>query len=101
MVDLPRWVQTVVQEEWTSEVFDMELWGCKDVEDEMVALLQIAFLCVSQEPKNRPKMAVVSKMIEEIRDRGSRSRSRSSQSPSLTFESSPCLSDDTPTLTSS
>ncbi|KAJ4771577.1 Leucine-rich repeat protein kinase family protein [Rhynchospora pubera] len=103
MVDLPKWVQTVVREEWTSEVFDVELWGCKDMEDEMVALLQIAMLCASKEPKDRPKMTVVCKMIEEIRDRGSRSRSRSrsSQSPSLTFESSPCLSEDTPTLTSS
>ncbi|CAI9287318.1 unnamed protein product [Lactuca saligna] len=39
-VDLPRWVQSVVQEEWTVEVFDLELMMNKDIEEEMVRLLQ-------------------------------------------------------------
>ncbi|KAJ3694997.1 hypothetical protein LUZ60_000374 [Juncus effusus] len=97
---LVNWVQTFVKEECTSELYDMELWGFKEIEDEMMALLQVALLCVANEVKNRPKMETVYKMIEEIRDRGSRSRSRSSnsRSPSLLFESSPSLSEDTPTL---
>ncbi|RWW38446.1 hypothetical protein BHE74_00056320, partial [Ensete ventricosum] len=102
--DLAKWVQTVVREEWTSEVFDIELTTRgKGAEDEMFALLQVALLCVAQEPKDRPRMAVVYKMIEDIRERGNR-RSRGSLSPSLhdhSYESSsPGLSDDTPTFTS-
>ncbi|KAJ6899258.1 hypothetical protein NC652_025669 [Populus alba x Populus x berolinensis] len=36
---LPRWVQSVVREEWTAEVFDLELMRYKDIEEEMVGLL--------------------------------------------------------------
>ncbi|KAF8677944.1 hypothetical protein HU200_046301 [Digitaria exilis] len=43
--DLPRWARAVVREEWTSEVFDVELLRGKGAEDEMVALLQVALLC--------------------------------------------------------
>ena len=67
MVDLPRWVQSVVREEWTAEVFDLELMRYKDIEEEMVGLLQIAMACTSANPDQRPKMVQVVKMIEEIR----------------------------------
>lgn len=93
----------VVREEWTSEVFDFELSRCKEVEDEMVALLQVALLCLTPDPKHRPKMSVVHKMIEDIKERGCR-RGRGSLSPSVndnnSHESSPGLSDDTATFTS-
>uniref|UniRef100_M8CPQ3 Uncharacterized protein n=1 Tax=Aegilops tauschii TaxID=37682 RepID=M8CPQ3_AEGTA len=39
-LDLPRWVQSVVREEWTAEVFDVELVRLgASAEEEMVALL--------------------------------------------------------------
>ncbi|GMI74895.1 hypothetical protein like AT1G68400 [Hibiscus trionum] len=66
-VDLPRWVQSVVREEWTAEVFDLELMRYKDIEEEMVGLLQIAMACTSASPDQRPKISHVVKMIEEIR----------------------------------
>lgn len=66
-VDLPRWVQSVVREEWTAEVFDLELMRYKDIEEEMVALLQIAMACTSASPDQRPKMGHIVKMIDEIR----------------------------------
>ncbi|KAL8167110.1 hypothetical protein V2J09_008609 [Rumex salicifolius] len=69
-VDLPRWVQSVVREEWTAEVFDLELMRYKDIEEEMVGLLQIAMACTSGPPDQRPKMAQVVKMIDEIRGGG-------------------------------
>ncbi|CAM0882364.1 unnamed protein product [Alopecurus aequalis] len=97
-VDMPRWVRTVVREEWTSEVFDMELLRTRGAEDEMVALLQVALLCAADNPRERPRMAVVSKMIEDIRDRGSKRGSKCSASPSqagCSYESSPCVSEDT------
>ncbi|KAH7861996.1 hypothetical protein Vadar_033503 [Vaccinium darrowii] len=65
-VDLPRWVQSVVREEWSSEVFDPELLRYQSVEEEMVDLLQLAVDCVTQYPGNRPSMAEVNSRIEEI-----------------------------------
>ncbi|XP_021753364.1 probable leucine-rich repeat receptor-like protein kinase At1g68400 [Chenopodium quinoa] len=67
VVDLPRWVQSVVREEWTAEVFDLELMRYKDIEEEMVGLLQIAMACTTASPDHRPRMGQVVKMIEEIR----------------------------------
>ncbi|KAI4357784.1 hypothetical protein L6164_001710 [Bauhinia variegata] len=67
VVDLPRWVQSVVREEWTAEVFDLELMRYKDIEEEMVGLLQIAITCTAAAPDQRPRMNHVVKMIEEIR----------------------------------
>ncbi|XP_006644606.1 probable leucine-rich repeat receptor-like protein kinase At1g68400 [Oryza brachyantha] len=96
-VDLARWARTVVREEWTSEVFDAELLPSKGAENEMMALLQVALLCVADDPAARPRMEVVAKMIEDIRDRGSK-RSRYSASPSQagqSYESSPSVSEDT------
>lgn len=66
-MDLPKWVQSVVREEWTSEVFDHELMKFNDIEEEMVQLLQIALACVSSSPDQRPTMAEVLKMIQDVR----------------------------------
>ncbi|KAK1288837.1 putative inactive receptor kinase [Acorus calamus] len=66
-VDLPRWVQSVVKEEWTAEVFDLELLRYQNVEEEMVQLLQLAIDCAAQYPDNRPSMSEVASRIEEIR----------------------------------
>ncbi|KAI8536496.1 hypothetical protein RHMOL_Rhmol10G0261400 [Rhododendron molle] len=65
-VDLPRWVQSVVREEWTVEVFDPELLRYQSFEEEMVQLLQLGIDCVAQYPDNRPSMAEVHSRIEEI-----------------------------------
>lgn len=66
-VDLVRWVESVVREEWTAEVFDIELMRYKDIEEEMVGLLQIGLTCAQASPENRPKMNLVVKMIDELR----------------------------------
>ncbi|KAL6285148.1 hypothetical protein ACE6H2_009538 [Prunus campanulata] len=65
-VDLPRWVHSVVQEEWTVEVFDLELLRYQNVEEDMVQLLQIALECTVQYPENRPLMGEVTSRIEEL-----------------------------------
>ncbi|XP_068641817.1 probable leucine-rich repeat receptor-like protein kinase At1g68400 [Aristolochia californica] len=66
-MDLPMWVQSVVREEWTAEVFDLELMRYKDIEEEMVGMLQVAMACTSAAPDQRPKISQVVKMIEHIR----------------------------------
>ncbi|KAL8474450.1 hypothetical protein ACS0TY_030348 [Phlomoides rotata] len=65
-VDLPRWVQSVVREEWTSEVFDMELLRYHDLEEEMVQLLQLGIDCTAQYPDKRPTISEVVSRIEEL-----------------------------------
>ncbi|KAL3630202.1 hypothetical protein CASFOL_023186 [Castilleja foliolosa] len=65
-VDLPRWVQSVVREEWTAEVFDLELLRYQNVEEDMVQLLQLAVDCTEQYPDKRPVMAEVVIKIEEL-----------------------------------
>ncbi|KAJ8492265.1 hypothetical protein OPV22_013986 [Ensete ventricosum] len=69
-VDLPRWVQSVVREEWTAEVFDLELMRYKGIEEEIVAMLQIAMSCTAVVPDQRPNMSNVVKMIENIHGGG-------------------------------
>ncbi|XP_068653587.1 probable leucine-rich repeat receptor-like protein kinase At1g68400 [Aristolochia californica] len=97
-VDLVKWVRGTVREEWTSEVFDLELLREREMEEEMVGLLQVALLCSAPEPKDRPKMGIVHKMIEEIGARGSSGRRGGGLSSPATYlsssGSSPALSDD-------
>lgn len=66
-IDLPRWVQSVVREEWTAEVFDVDLLRYGNIEEEMVQILQIAMACVAASPDHRPTMSQVVKMIEDVR----------------------------------
>lgn len=67
IVHLVRWVHSVVREEWTAEVFDLELMRYPNIEEEMVEMLQIAMSCVVRMPDQRPKMLEVLKMIENVR----------------------------------
>ncbi|MCL7028578.1 hypothetical protein MKW94_011072 [Papaver nudicaule] len=67
VIHLVRWVQSVVREEWTAEVFDIELMRYPNIEEEMVEMLQIAMTCVVRTPEQRPKMSEVVKMVEDIR----------------------------------
>ncbi|KAK1263886.1 putative leucine-rich repeat receptor-like protein kinase [Acorus gramineus] len=66
-MNLPEWVRSVVREEWTAEVFDAELLRYKNIEDELVAMLHVGLACVACLPEDRPTMAEVVKMIEDIR----------------------------------
>ncbi|KAE8098448.1 hypothetical protein FH972_016512 [Carpinus fangiana] len=87
-VDLPKWVRSVVKEEWTAEVFDQELLRYKNIEEELVSMLHVALACVVLQPEKRPTMVEVAKMIEDIRVEQSPigddyDESRNSLSPSL------------------
>ncbi|OWM69652.1 leucine-rich repeat receptor-like protein kinase PXC1 [Punica granatum] len=87
-LDLPKWVRSVVKEEWTAEVFDQELLRYKNIEEELVSMLHVGLACVVAQPEKRPTMAEVVKMIEDIRVEQSPlgedyDESRNSLSPSL------------------
>ncbi|XWS50415.1 hypothetical protein CRYUN_Cryun12cG0085700 [Craigia yunnanensis] len=66
IVHLVRWVHSVVREEWTAEVFDVELLRYPNIEEEMVEMLQIGMSCVGRMPEQRPKMSDLMKLVEEI-----------------------------------
>ncbi|XP_038880782.1 probable inactive receptor kinase At4g23740 [Benincasa hispida] len=70
VVNLVRWVNSVVREEWTAEVFDVELLRYPNIEEEMVEMLQIGLSCVAKMPEQRPKMMDIMSRIEQVRQHG-------------------------------
>ncbi|KAK1293567.1 putative inactive receptor kinase [Acorus calamus] len=71
--ELARWVQSVVQEEWTVEVFDKVLVLDGSSEDRMVHLLRIALKCIDPAPEARPRAGEVAAMIECVKEDEERS----------------------------
>ncbi|KAF8109745.1 hypothetical protein N665_0092s0017 [Sinapis alba] len=65
-MDLASWIRNVVAKDWTGEVFDIEILS-GEVEEEMVEMLQIGLACVGVKQQERPHIAQVVKMIQNIR----------------------------------
>lgn len=65
-MDLPRWVESVAQERWKIDVFDLELLRYGDIEEQVVQMLHLALECASRHPDRRPTMAEVARRIEEV-----------------------------------
>ncbi|KAK9091908.1 hypothetical protein Syun_026819 [Stephania yunnanensis] len=63
-IDLPKWVKSMIREEWTGEVFDKEV--TKEGMQWAFPLLNIALKCVSIKPEQRPTMFHVSEKIQEV-----------------------------------
>ncbi|KAK2645850.1 hypothetical protein Ddye_021045 [Dipteronia dyeriana] len=84
-----EWVRRQMEpEEKPWEVFDFELLRDRELEEEMRALLQVAFMCLAALPKDRPKMSVIYRMIEDIRAKGSIDASINSIMSNLSYDSS-------------
>lgn len=67
-VDLPQWVASIVKEEWTNEVFDVELMrDASTIGDELLNTLKLALHCVDPSPSARPEVQQVLQQLEEIR----------------------------------
>ncbi|XP_076910777.1 putative leucine-rich repeat receptor-like protein kinase IMK3 [Bidens hawaiensis] len=68
--DLPQWVRSITQQEWTSEVFDVSLMRehtSLEEEEEMFKVLHLAMDCVYELPLNRPDAHLVLQQLEQIR----------------------------------
>ncbi|RZC17105.1 putative inactive receptor kinase, partial [Glycine soja] len=64
--DLVKWVNSVVREEWTFEVFDKSLISRGASEERMMSLLQVALKCVNPSPNDRPSMSQVAEMTNSL-----------------------------------
>lgn len=66
-VDLCSWVNRAVREEWTAEIFDMEITMHRRASSDMVRLLKIAMRCCDPSPEKRPGMDEIVTELENIR----------------------------------
>ncbi|XP_057983342.1 probably inactive leucine-rich repeat receptor-like protein kinase IMK2 [Malania oleifera] len=66
--DLPEWVAAIVKEEWTNEVFDLELMKDEtNTGDELLNTLKLALHCVDPSPAARPEVQQILQHLEEIK----------------------------------
>ncbi|KAL6888760.1 hypothetical protein ACP4OV_009786 [Aristida adscensionis] len=65
--DLAGWVQSVVTEERTGEVFDKDITGAAGCEADMVKLLQVGLACCDADVDRRWELKMVIARIDEIR----------------------------------
>ena len=70
-IDLPQLVASIVKEEWTSEVFDLELMrdatAAGTAGDELMDTLKLALHCVDPAPAVRPEAREVLRQLEQIK----------------------------------
>ncbi|KAJ8551021.1 hypothetical protein K7X08_000391 [Anisodus acutangulus] len=67
-LDLPQWVASIVKEEWTNEVFDVELMrDAPNIGDELLNTLKLALHCVDPTPTARPEATQALQKLEEIK----------------------------------
>ncbi|WOK98313.1 hypothetical protein Cni_G07023 [Canna indica] len=66
--DLASWVNSVVREEWTGEVFDSNMKGTQGGEGEMLKLLHIGLACSEADVDKRCELAEAVAKIEELKE---------------------------------
>ncbi|XP_024455049.2 probable inactive receptor kinase At2g26730 isoform X1 [Populus trichocarpa] len=64
--DLSEWVRMVVNNDWSTDILDVEILASSAGHNEMLKLTEIALQCTDMEPEKRPKMSEVLRRIEEI-----------------------------------
>ncbi|KAH6774308.1 hypothetical protein C2S51_012712 [Perilla frutescens var. frutescens] len=69
--DLATWVNSVVREEWTGEVFDKEINGARNGEGQMLRLLKIGMCCCEWNVEKRWDLKEAVERIEELKERDS------------------------------
>ncbi|XVF44740.1 hypothetical protein PTKIN_Ptkin02bG0148400 [Pterospermum kingtungense] len=86
-VDLCSWVHRAVREEWTAEIFDMEISVQRSAAPGMLKLLQVAIRCCDKSPDKRPEMTEIVIEIDSIKAVVSDEEEELSADQSLTDES--------------
>lgn len=66
-MDLPQWVASIVKENWTNEVFDLEVMRDTGTigEDKLLNAFKLAQHCENLSPAARPEFQQVVQQIEE------------------------------------
>ncbi|KAF5456559.1 hypothetical protein F2P56_026029 [Juglans regia] len=67
--DLASWVNSVVREEWTGEVFDYDMKGTKNSEEEMLKLLKVGMCCCEGDVDRRWELREALEKIEDLKER--------------------------------
>ncbi|CAM0908932.1 unnamed protein product [Alopecurus aequalis] len=67
--DLAGWVNSVVREEWTGEVFDKDMGGTRGADGEMVKLLKVGLACCDADVAKRWDVKEALARIEVLRER--------------------------------
>lgn len=67
--DLATWVNSVVREEWTGEVFDKDMNDTKNGESELLKLLKIGLCCSEASVDLRWDLREALERIEELKER--------------------------------
>ncbi|XP_045799285.1 pollen receptor-like kinase 2 [Trifolium pratense] len=73
--DLATWVNSVVREEWTGEVFDKDIMGTRNGEGEMLKLLRIGMYCCEWSVERRYDWREALAKIEELKEKDSEDES--------------------------
>ncbi|XP_050216248.1 probable LRR receptor-like serine/threonine-protein kinase At4g31250 [Mercurialis annua] len=92
--DLATWVNSVVREEWTGEVFDMKMRGTKNGEGEMLKLLKIGMCCCEWKVERRWDLTEAVDKIEQLNERDSDFDEFSSNASDADIYSSRAITDD-------
>lgn len=64
--DLSSWVRAAVNNDWSTDILDVEILREKEGYDEMLKLTNIALECTDMVPERRPGMSQVSSMIRDM-----------------------------------
>ncbi|XP_039011855.1 probable inactive receptor kinase At3g02880 [Hibiscus syriacus] len=64
--ELSEWVRDVVNNDWSTDILDVEILGTREAHDEMLKLTNLALECTAAAPEERPKISEVLRRIEEI-----------------------------------
>ncbi|KAK2655717.1 hypothetical protein Ddye_008769 [Dipteronia dyeriana] len=64
--DLSDWVRMVVNNDWSTDILDVEIMGTREGHNEMLKLTELALECTNIVPEKRPKMSQVMRRIQEI-----------------------------------
>lgn len=66
--ELATWVDSVVKEEWSSEMFDMEMRASRSCKGEMLKLLKVGMWCCEWNVEKRWSLREAVEKIEELKE---------------------------------